>query len=88
MPTATQPISPDEVERLGEENFKNMVRPNLRPEDNGKFVAIDVVSGGYEIDTDDYMAVMRLEARIPDAEIWLLRAGYPTAYKFAGIRCR
>lgn len=86
MPTATQPISPDEVERLGEETFQNMVRPNLQPEDDGKFVAIDVVSGGYEVDTDDYTAVKRLEARRPDAEIWLMRAGHPTAYKFAGMR--
>jgi hypothetical protein len=58
------------------------VRPLLRPEDDGKFVALDIDTGEYEIDADDYTAVMRLRTRKPGAEIWLERAGQPAAYKF------
>lgn len=76
----------DEIERLGEEAFEREVRPVLRPEDDGKFVAIAVDSGDYEIDADDYTAVMRLRARRPDGEFWLMRAGYSAAYKFAGAK--
>ena len=86
MAAPAHPLSPDDVERLGEEAFRRDVRPHLRPEDDGKFVAIDVGSGDYEIDEDDYTAVERLEARLPDAEVWLMRAGHPTASKFAGMR--
>jgi len=69
------------------ELFARVVKPRLRPEDDGKFVAVDVNSGEYEIDEDDYSAMTRLENRVPNADIWLERAGSPAAYHMLGIRC-
>jgi hypothetical protein len=66
--------------------FDRQVRPALRPEDDGKFVAIDVETGDYEMDQDDYAAVARLRSRKPTADIWLLRAGSPTTYRLGGGR--
>ncbi len=80
MPATESRHTPDELARLGEQIFDQQVRPALRPEDDGKFVAIDVETGDYEIDDDDYTAVARLRSRKPAADIWLMRAGYPTAY--------
>ena len=81
---ATIPHRPlDELARLGEEIFDRQIRSALRPEDHGKFVAIDVVTGEYETDEDDYTAVMRLRSRIPAADIWLMRAGYKATYRIA-----
>jgi hypothetical protein len=81
MPATESRHTPDELARLGEQIFDQRVRPTLQPADDGKFVAIDVASGDYEIDDDDYTAVMRLLSRIPTADIWLMRAGYRAAYK-------
>ena len=75
----------DEVARLGTETYGRLVRPKLDPADDGKFVALDIPTGDYEIDEDDYTAFMRLRSRSPAAEIWLERAGRPTAYKM-GMR--
>jgi hypothetical protein len=86
MPSTDPRRSPEELARLATEVFDRRVRPALRPEDHGKYVAIDVGSGDYEIDQDDYAAVMRLRARRPDAEIWLERAGSPTPYKMRRSR--
>jgi hypothetical protein len=81
MPT-TKPLRPlDELARMGLEAFDRHVKPALRPEDDGKFIAIDVLTGDFELHEDDYQAVTRLLARRPDAEVWLERAGQPTAYK-------
>jgi hypothetical protein len=77
MPGAGPACTLDELARLGAEAFVRRVWPWLRPEDDGKFVAIDVVSGEYEIDPDDYAAVTRLRARVPAADVWLARAGSP-----------
>jgi hypothetical protein len=77
MPPTESSRSPQELARLGAEVFDRRVRPSLRPEDDGKFVAVDVASGEYEINADDYAAVTRLRSRVPDADIWLARAGYP-----------
>jgi len=81
MPATEPRRSLEESARLGTEAFDRWVRPLLRPEDDGKFVAIDIDTGDYEIDEDDYAAVMRLRTRNPEAEIWLECAGQPTAYK-------
>jgi hypothetical protein len=67
----------DELARLGATIFEQQIRPLLRPEDDGKFVAVDIESGDYEMDEDDYAAVARLRSRKPAAEIWLMRAGHP-----------
>jgi hypothetical protein len=41
----------------------------------------DIESGDFEIDRDDFTAMQRLRARRSDAQIWLMRAGRPTAYQ-------
>jgi hypothetical protein len=79
VPTNNPPRNLDELACLGGQTFDRQVRPALRAEDDGKFVAIDVETGAYEIDEDDYAAVIRLRSRKPGAEIWLTRAGFPAA---------
>ena len=74
-----------EEARIGQEAFDLNVKPKLRPEDDGKFVAVDIQSGSYEIDADDYQATGRLMARLPGARIWLLRAGHPTTYRIVRL---
>jgi hypothetical protein len=81
MPATGSNLTPDELARRGGEVFDHRVRPTLRPEDDDKFVAIDVSTGEYEIDEDDYAAVARLRARRPTAEVWLVRVGQPAAYR-------
>jgi hypothetical protein len=81
MPATGSRRTPEELARLGAEVFDRRVRPTLRPEDDDKFVAIDVESGDFEIDEDDYSAVSRLRARRPEADAWLGRIGRPAAYR-------
>ena len=84
MPTAKRTL--DELAALGQSIFERQVRPALRPEDDGKFVAIDVETGDYETDQDDYAAVARLRSRKPAADVWLMRAGYPATYRLGTVR--
>ncbi len=81
MPAIEKRRSPEEFARLGAEVFDGRVRPALRPEADDRFVSIDVATGDYEIDEDDYAAVSRLRARRPSAEVWLERAGHAAAYR-------
>jgi hypothetical protein len=81
MPATEPRRTPEDLARLGSEVFERRVRPILRPEEDGKFVAIDVDTGDYEIDEDDYAAVSRLRARNPTADAWLGRVGQPAAYR-------
>lgn len=86
MPAAESYRSPEEIARLGAESFHRHVRPALQPDDDGKFVAIDIKTDDYELDEDDYAAVTRLRGRLPSAEIWLGRVGQPAAYRMRQCR--
>ena len=56
----------------------------MKPEDDGKLVAIDIESGAYEVDEDELTAFDRLRARVPQAQIWLVRVGSRYVHRFGG----
>ena len=86
MPDTDSRRTPEELARLATEVFDRLVKPALRPEDEHKFVAIDVETGEFEVDADDYAAVTRLGDRCPSADIWLRRAGHPAACQIGVCR--
>jgi hypothetical protein len=78
--------SPQELSQLGPQVFGRSVAHRLQPNDDGKFVALDVESGEFELDVDDYTAVAKLRARLPRADIWLARVGQGAAYRMRQSR--
>lgn len=84
MTTGKGNYSSEEFAQRAKAYYDRNVQPALRPEDTGKFVAIDIESGGYELDRDDYAATERLLARHPQAQIWLERVGQRAAYRIGG----
>ena len=71
----------DEQVRLGTTIYAEKIRPLLTPEDDGKFVAIDVHSGDFEMDEDEVQALQQLRERRPTGLFWLECVGQPAAYK-------
>jgi len=55
--------------------YEGDIRPLVEEGNEGKFVAIDIETGAYEVDADELAASDRLLARIPDAQVWLKRIG-------------
>ena len=88
MATLQPRYSKDEFARRGQEIYDRDIRPKLGPADDGKFIAIDIENGTYEVDRDDFTATERLIKRNPDAQIWLVRAGQPAAYRVGGASRR
>jgi hypothetical protein len=86
MPATERRLTLEELAGLGNEVLERRVRPMLRPEDEDKYIALDVQTGDYEVDENDYAAVSRLHARIPAAEVWLSRIGQPAACRMRRIR--
>ncbi|HTU20321.1 MAG TPA: hypothetical protein VMG10_19815 [Gemmataceae bacterium] len=77
--------SGEEFARRGQEIYEQQIHPVLRAEDADKFVALDIESGDYEIDREDYTATERLLHRRPEAQIWLVRVGQPAAYRIGAL---
>jgi hypothetical protein len=68
----------------GQQIFERLAAQGWRPEDDGKFVAIDVDSADFEIDSNDFWATERLRKRHPNARMWLARIGRKAAYRLGG----
>lgn len=78
--------SMEEFAERGEAIFETDIRPHLKKRAKRDFVAIDIETRAYEIDTDEMAASDRLIARNPDAQIWVRRVGSPYARSFGGHR--
>ena len=83
MKTLQPRYGKEEFARRGQEIYERDIQPHIGLSDEGKFVAIDIETGMYEMDADDYMATERLLGRRPDAQIWLVRVGHRAAYRIS-----
>ena len=84
MAITQRQYSKEEFARRGNAIYESEVRPRLKTEDDGKLVAIDIESGAYEMDDDELTAFDRLRARVPQAQIWLVRIGSRYVHRFGG----
>ena len=76
--------SRDEVCDRGAAIYAAEIKARVEPQENGKFIVIDIESGDYEIAADMLAAEDRLLARRPAAVGYGGRVGYETAYKMGG----
>ncbi|MFO1433835.1 MAG: hypothetical protein U1F76_27685 [Candidatus Competibacteraceae bacterium] len=67
--------SKEEFARRGDEIYERNIHPYLEAGNVGKFIAIDIDTGAYEIDADELVASDRLLARYADAQVWLRQVG-------------
>lgn len=67
--------SKEEFARRGDEIYERNIRPLVEAGNEGKYVAIDIETGDYEVDADELAASDRLLARLPEAQIWLRQIG-------------
>jgi hypothetical protein len=76
--------SPQEVEARGEAIYRQQIRSRVEPGNRGKYLVIDIETGDYEVAADDLEATKRALAKRPEAVLYGLRVGYPTAYTLGG----
>jgi hypothetical protein len=84
MSSVKRRYSKEEFARRGDAIYENDVRPQLKPADEGKFAAIDIDSGTFELDRDELKAGNKLRARIPEAQIWMVRVGHRSVHRIGG----
>jgi hypothetical protein len=80
--------SKEEFAHRGDTIYESTVRPQLKPEDDGRFVALDIDTSAFEIDDDELAACDRLRARLPKAQIWMVRVGSRYVHRFGGSQTR
>jgi hypothetical protein len=88
MASTGRRYSKEDFARRGDAIYERDIRPHLKPEDDGKLVAIDIETGAFEIDADEMAVVHRLRAQYPDAQPWILRVGSRYVHRFGGHQPR
>ena len=85
MPALQPRYGKEEFARRGQEVYERVVRPQITPSDDGKFAAVDIETGLFEVDADDFTATERLLRRNPEAQIWMVRVGDRAAYRIGSF---
>jgi hypothetical protein len=78
----------EEFAQRGKELYERDIRRQVEAGNKGKFVAIDIETGDWEMDADRAAAGDRLRRRLPDAQTWMMRIGYPSTRRFGAGRAR
>lgn len=76
--------SKEEFAQRGDETYLHNIYASSHKQDEGKFAAIDIETGAFEIDTDKLVASDRLFARYPDAQIGLVKIGSRHVWRLGG----
>lgn len=79
-----QRYTPEEVARRGEEIYEQSIRAEVEPGNDGRFLALDILSGDYEIADEALPVSARLRERRPTAVLYLMRVGRPAAFRLGG----
>jgi hypothetical protein len=70
-----------EIVQRGQVLYDQQIRAQVEPGHQGQFLVLDIETGDYEIDADDVRAVQRAKTKHPDAALYIVRIGSPTAYR-------
>ena len=85
-PDDLRAMDPSDLIEFGRAMYERDVLPRIPHVRKGMMVALDMVSGEYEIDRRGADADRRLSRRRPDAVLHIERVGYPTPYHLVSIR--
>lgn len=71
----------EEVARRGQQIYDERIRQDVEADYPGKFLAVDILTGNYEIADDLLTAGDRVRARNPSAVPYTVRVGSPFAIR-------
>jgi hypothetical protein len=84
MPVSKPRYSADETVQRAEDLYKQRLRQQVETEHRGRYIAIDIETGEYEISDDYHAAAHAILSRKPEAAIGVLCIGYPAVGRIGG----
>jgi hypothetical protein len=75
----------EEIATRGKAIYDQQIRAQVEPGQIGKFLIIDIETGDYDLDEDEFAASQRAHTRHPDGAFFGLRVGFRVSGRM-GIR--
>lgn len=72
------------VAARGTELYDRQIRDKVESGNLGRFVAIDIDTGEFEVGDDHYETVGKLRSRLSDPIVYTLKIGYPATAVIGG----
>jgi len=76
--------SAEEIVRRGKALYDESIRDAVEEGNHGKYLVVDIETGGYEVDEDQLAASERALARHAGAALYGMRIGYRAAGRIGG----
>jgi hypothetical protein len=74
-----------EIAQRAKAIYERFIQHKIKPEDIGKYLVIDLETGEYELDSDDFAASMRAYQKKPVADRYCIRLGHRTTGTFRSL---
>lgn len=74
LPEATH--SPEDIAARAREIYDRDIRARVEPTHLGKYLVVDILTGGYEIDEDELTVMKRAASKFPQGVFHLIRIGH------------
>ena len=78
----------DKCRELGWKIYNTKIKHLVEPQEKGKFLVIDVITGDYAVNRDLIVAEDELSARRPDGVIYTIRVGHPAPFRLPSMKIR
>ncbi|MEI6433126.1 MAG: hypothetical protein WCP07_13155 [bacterium] len=84
MDVATTGFGDSEIAQKAKAIYESSIRAKVEPEHIGKFLVIDVETGEWDMDADDYAASFRMYHKKPQGKRFAVRIGHRASGMFRG----
>ena len=82
MTPAIPQRSQEDIAQRGQEIYQRRIQSTLTPDDDGKYVVIDVGTEEFEVGHNEWDAIELLSTRHQGAQLWITRIGQPYRMSF------
>lgn len=76
----------EETAKRGEAIYERDIRSQVEPEQDGKYLVIDITTGGYAISDNELAAFESAERKNPDGWFYVKRVGRGAVHRMGGAR--
>ena len=71
---------------LGWKIYEEKIKHLVEPQDHGKFLVLDVITGDYSVNLDLILAEDELKSRQPEGAFYIFRVGHRAPFRLPSIK--
>ena len=86
METVYDALTPEEIAKKGEEIYQDKLKAQFEPQENGKYLVIEVVSGDCFLGESILEAIEKAKSKYPNRLFYTVRVGYKGIFKMGGYK--